>query len=408
MLALRTLARVVVVCAAIAQGARADAIVGSSGWRWVEWTPGRGGQVLSNVNGPSPFVVVEPPASLPAFVAPAPIQVPVPPPAPPPIPTTAPAPPPVSVATPVTPPVPISVTPPPAPPIVVPPPAPVPVAALAPMSTPPFPPVIPAQSTISVSGSNDWRNLGRWAVTSPVPSAVPVVAAPPSIAKADALINFGSGPFPAANNLTTGNPQTWSVSPVVTQLFGGVPNDQQRADFTNTVLQRVEQTYEQSGIPVQLTLDPNAPAAHTLSVVSNASYGTNPNVAGITYEGGDGFSFIDKFGSAHSIDQLEWVVAHNVAHELMHAFGGEHHDTTGTYLDSGVSPWSLMIDPNATFGPASVQELLSRNFQDSISSPLNFDGQIIDTASVPEPGSLAAWSVLGLAIAVCRLRRRAV
>ena len=42
----------------------------------------------------------------------------------------------------------------------------------------------------------------------------------------------------------------------------------------------------------------------------------------MTQVGGNGFSFIDQIApSAHSLDQLEWIVAHNISHELMLAFG---------------------------------------------------------------------------------------
>src|SRR5262249_51156614 len=130
-----------------------------------------------------------------------------------------------------------------------------------------------------------------------------------------------------------------------------------------TVLQRVEQTFQKSGVPVTLTTDPNVAAPHTLSVVSNTASPSSPDAVGITDVGNNGFSFIDKFGAANSVDELEWVVAHNVAHELMHAFGGEHHDTTGNYLDAAMSPWSVMADPNTVFSPASVNELLSLHFR---------------------------------------------
>jgi hypothetical protein len=187
-----------------------------------------------------------------------------------------------------------------------------------------------------------------------------------------------------------------------------VPNAQQRADFTNTVFQRVEQTYQQSGVHVQLTTDPNSPAAHSLSVVSGASSPVNAQYSGVTQEGGNGFSFIDKFAGAQSLDQLEWVVAHNVAHELMHAFGGEHHDTTGTFLDSATTPWSTMADPNTRFSPAAVQDLLSHNFQQNTASS-GADGQIVSglPTAAPEPASIAAWTLLGAGMVLLRRSRRA-
>jgi len=223
---------------------------------------------------------------------------------------------------------------------------------------------------------------------------------------ADAFINFGNGPFASADKLTSGNAQPWYLSPAVTQLLGGVPNAQQRADFTNTVLQRVEQTYQLSGVPVQLTTDPNTPAAHSVSVVSGTGSPLNSLYAGVTQEGGNGFSFIDKFAGAQSLDQLEWVVAHNIAHELMHAFGGEHHDTTGTYLDSATTPWSVMADPNARFSPAEVQDLLSHDFTQTTDSS-GADGQLVSglPMAAPEPASIAAWTLLGAGLALVRRLR---
>ena len=76
--------------------------------------------------------------------------------------------------------------------------------------------------------------------------------------------------------------------------------------------------------------------------------------------GNSGFGFIDNLNYAQSTDQLAWAVAHNISHELMHAFGvAVHHDQTGTYLDSATATWSLLIDPNTTFSPAAVQDILS-------------------------------------------------
>jgi hypothetical protein len=94
-------------------------------------------------------------------------------------------------------------------------------------------------------------------------------------APADAFLNLGSGPYPQASSLTAGNAQPWYDSPQVDKLFGGVPTAQQQSDFSNAILQRVEQTFQLAGVPVNLTTNPNAPAAHTLSVVSNT---TNPTI----------------------------------------------------------------------------------------------------------------------------------
>ena len=76
----------------------------------------------------------------------------------------------------------------------------------------------------------------------------------------------------------------------------------------------------------------------------------------MTQVGASGFSFIDKIApSAQSVDQLEWIVAHNISHELMLAFGvPENYDQTGTYIDSKVASWSMMVSPTSTFSPAAA------------------------------------------------------
>ena len=76
----------------------------------------------------------------------------------------------------------------------------------------------------------------------------------------------------------------------------------------------------------------------------------------MTQVGASGFSFIDKIApSAQSVDQLEWIVAHNISHELMLAFGvPENYDQTGTYIDSKVANWSMMVSPTSTFSPAAA------------------------------------------------------
>jgi hypothetical protein len=271
--------------------------------------------------------------------------------------------------------------------------------------------VNPVTITLSSSPSSvATQPAGQWTTAPPAASYIP--PAPPSQPAPagtldDAYINLGTGPYPGATTLTSGNASPWYNSPVAIQLFGGVPNAQQRADFSNAVLQRVEQTYQLSGVPLVATTDPTVPAAHTLSVVSGTSNATVPNAVGIANQGSDGFSFIDKFGAAQSVDQLEWLVAHNVAHELMHAFGGDHLDTTGTYLDSAVTPWSLMLDPNARFSPAEVKNLLSMNFKDNIARTLGYDGQELGGVPVPETASMALWGVVISAVALGRWKRLA-
>ncbi|GAC1474732.1 MAG: hypothetical protein NVSMB9_25670 [Isosphaeraceae bacterium] len=244
----------------------------------------------------------------------------------------------------------------------------------------------------------------------------------------DAFINFGNGPNAQAADLTTGPIQPWFSSPSVTQVFGGTPNPQQQADFTGSVLKDIEKTFQLNGINLNLTQDPNAHAAHTLSVVSGATYPQNSNAIGITDVGGNGFGFIDKLGYAKSVDQLEWAVAHNVSHELMHAFGvAVHHDQSGSYLDSATANWSMLTDPNSKFGPEATQEMTRELAQAHSSSSLRASAELLSVrghgahcpcpncrrgsalqlapAPVPEPAALAVWS-MGFAV-VLLLRFRA-
>jgi hypothetical protein len=258
-------------------------------------------------------------------------------------------------------------------------------------------------------------------VSNPAPPPAPAMTSAASVPAAqtfaaDAFINLGNAPYTEASLLTTGGAQPWYDSPVVDKLFNGQPTASQIADFSNTILQRVQHTYQLSGVPVHLTIDPTVSAAHTVSVVSNTSYTGNANAIGITDMGNNGFSFIDKIATyANSVDQLEWAVAHNVAHELMHSFGVDHHDTTGTYLDAATSPWSVLIDPNTVFGPAAVQDLLSKNFQDRANPTSAYGAQGLDPGTslgaqpVPEPTTWAMWGLVGVCVSATKgLRSRRV
>jgi hypothetical protein len=213
-------------------------------------------------------------------------------------------------------------------------------------------------------------------------------------------VNLGTGPYPEASFITTGNAQPWYASPQIANFFGGQPSAQQRSDFNNAVIQRVEQTFNLSGVPVTLTDDPNVRAAHTLSLVSNTSSRTLANAIGMTSVGGNGFSFIDPIAkSAQSLDQLEWIVAHNVSHELMLAFGvGENYDKTGNYIDAGTANFAMMINPNATFSQAAAQALLAANFLVNTDTASGLGAQAVTAQPVPEP---ATWAVWILAAAAC-------
>ena len=179
------------------------------------------------------------------------------------------------------------------------------------------------------------------------------------------------------------------------------------ASFDNVVMQRVEQTFQQSGVPITLTLNSTDPTAHTLSLVSNTGSNTTPGVIGMTQIGGSGFSFIDQIAkSAQTLDQLEWIVAHNISHELMLTFGvGENYDQMGNYIEARNANWAMMVDPNATFSQAAAQAL-----QAAFSSP-NSTGttgvqaaQVLGPQAVPEPTTVACW-LAGLSAAAIMRRK---
>jgi hypothetical protein len=245
----------------------------------------------------------------------------------------------------------------------------------------------------------------------PATSTMPIATLSSSgrISRADALLDMSAPPFEDERVLTQGGAQPWYQSPVVTNAFGGRPTAEQQADFSRQVLERVEHTYMLSGLKPTLTLDPTVPTSHTLSVVSNTSYAANSEVIGIADVGGSGFSFIDKLGGAKTVDELSWAVAHNVAHELLHAWGlGDHPDKSGAFLDTATASWSLLLDPNATFSPAAIQafldgdsEFAERYAMGAAAQLLAFDGPI-SPQPVPEPTTIAFWSCAAIAVAFQR------
>lgn len=237
------------------------------------------------------------------------------------------------------------------------------------------------------------------------PVATPSTAAVPS-ARYDAFINLGSGPYPNADHLTSGGAQPWYDSAGVARLFGGTPNAQQQAGFTAAVVQQVERGFALSGVPVTVTTDPNAPAAHTLSVVSHTNSSWGPGVLGLTNIGSNGFDFVGVAArAAQNVAQLESIVAHNVDHELMLAFGvPENYDHTGHFIDSPTANLSMMLDPNATFSQGASLALLGQNFQNN-NDPASPGAQIIGPMPVPEPTTIAAWAAVLGGLALARSRR---
>jgi hypothetical protein len=237
----------------------------------------------------------------------------------------------------------------------------------------------------------------------PAPATLPLPVPP---APVNAYINFGSGPYPEQAQITTGNAQAWYSSPQVAGLFGGSPTTSQQQSFTSAIIQRVEQTFSQSGVPITLTSDPTVPAGHALSVVSSASSLAFPGAIGTTNIGSNGFTFIDPIAkAAQSVDQLEWIVAHNVSHELMLAFGvGENYDKTGNFVDAPNASFAMMTNPNAAFSPAAAAALLSalgRNNTEATNQP---GPQMLDAQPVPEPATIALW--VGTLAAVAFWRRK--
>jgi hypothetical protein len=275
----------------------------------------------------------------------------------------------------------------------------------------------------------------------PAPTLTPVFASSSHSADAstaklappvDAFINLGQGPYAEASTITTGSPQPWYTSPTAASVFGGAPTADQQASFAGQVLNNIEHTFAISGMNISLTDDPSKPALHTMSVVSGASYGPNPNAIGITDVGANGFGFIDKLNYATTPDQLAWAVAHNISHELMHALGvGTHPDDTGQYLDSAIANWSMLTDPNTKFSPAAVAQMQSANtgaglgtlgaeLQKLAHHPANchchfcdmmhglgIDGAQILASAVPEPSTVAVWIVSGLGAGLMARRRLA-
>ena len=241
----------------------------------------------------------------------------------------------------------------------------------------------------------------------PVTSAAGLAPAPAASQVANANLNLGPGPYPLDSTITTGNTQPWYNSSQIASFFGGQPSAQQVASFDNVVMQRVEQTFQQSGLPITLTLNSTAPAAHTLSLVSNTTSNMIPGVIGMTQVGGSGFSFIDQEAKfAQSLDQLRWIVAHNISHELMLAFGvGENYDQTGNYIDARNANWAMMVAPNATFSQAAAQALQAAlSSSNSTGTTGVQDAQVIGQQAVPEPTTMACW-LAGLSAAAVMRRK---
>lgn len=266
-----------------------------------------------------------------------------------------------------------------------------------------WPTVVAADSLTSGS----WTTFFHIVATAASPSA------PATPAVADAFVNFGSVPDPEAATLTTGAEVPWYQSPSVTQVYGHTPTSAEQSAFTSEVLADVNTTFSLAGLHPYVTTNPAVPSNHTLSVASGLSYAANVNAIGITDVGHNGFGFIDKLKYATSVDELAWAVAHNVSHELMHAFGvANHADQTGTYLDAATATWGLLTNSQSTFSPGAAGLISASNFGPTVTSTqfggglsgfqkLDGDQEIM---AVPEPSTLIAWGIVVVGV-VARKRR---
>jgi hypothetical protein len=286
--------------------------------------------------------------------------------------------------------------------------------SVAPPATPAAPPATPASPPTVQAAPIQPTMAPTQSLIANVPVAQPVqafAAAAPALSTStgavDAFINLGNGPYPLANSITTGGAQAWYNSSQVTSLFGGQPTAQQIQSFDNAILSRVQQTFSQSGVGVTLTDNPTVPAVHTLSLVSNTSSASLSSAIGMTQVGASGFSFIDhSASSAQSVDQLEWIVAHNISHELMLAFGvPENYDQSGNYIDSKLASWAMMVSPTSTFSPAAAAALNQALSSESATpTATQLGAQSLNDTQVPEPTTLAVWALAGAAVCVARRR----
>jgi hypothetical protein len=103
----------------------------------------------------------------------------------------------------------------------------------------------------------------------------------------------------------------------------------------------------------------------------------------------------------------------------MHALGvANHPDTTGNYIDAATATWQLLTDPNAKFSPEAValisQLLASSGTAGSGSGTgaqllhgLGIDGAQALASPVPEPSTIAIWTVAAIG-GMFSIRRRSV
>jgi hypothetical protein len=249
-----------------------------------------------------------------------------------------------------------------------------------------------------------------------LPGAVALADPIGQTSSVDAFINTGTAPYAGSGFIASGNPLPWYDSPQVVGLFGGAPTAQQQQSFDQAVMQRVQQTFQLSGIAINLTENPAASASHTLSLVSNASSSAFPGAIGTTDLGANGLSFIDPMAqAAQSVDQLEWIAAHNISHELMLAFGvGENYDQSGNYIDARNANLSMLVNPNATFSAGAAQAIRAQLSTSGFEQVLQPGAQGIASMAAPgiaplpapEPSTVALWGLMTVAAVAAARKRR--
>lgn len=266
----------------------------------------------------------------------------------------------------------------------------------------------------AVSSTNTASTVSSTPVSAPI-FTQPAASSTPTSTVADAYLNFDATKLPEAAQLTVGNAAPWYASPAVIKAFGGSqPSADQQAQFISDVKNDVLKTYSLAGMSPIITTDPNVAANHTISIASGLSYAANPNAIGITDVGHNGFGFIDKLNFASDEQSLAWAVAHNISHELMHAFGLSYHpDQTGQYIDAPSATWDLLTNPNTTFSQAAASALTSPSSSDlgvygapptASAQTLNLDGDL-EIINTPEPATVAAWTLVLAGAAAYRRRR---
>ena len=199
----------------------------------------------------------------------------------------------------------------------------------------------------------------------PTTSTMPIASLSPSAGSPGPMPSWTwEPPLRRRGVLTQGGAQPWYPSPVVEERLRG-PAHRRSAGRILAAGARASRAYVQVERAVT-GIDPRPLGTVLAHAQRRLEYllRRESRAIGISDVGGNGFSFIDKLDGVKTVDELSWAVAHNVAHELLHAWGvGDHPDTSGAYLDSATASWSLLTDPNATFSPAAIQTFLEGDSQ---------------------------------------------